>query len=131
MVLGTRRRVLLTAVAVLLAAVVAVAAVRAAADELSLPRHRLGPGGSELPGSPDAPVLVEVYADFACPGCARFHRQAGPLLDELVGQGRVRVAFHHRAVLSPMSGQGGGDDLRRRRRGVLALPRPPVRLART
>lgn len=79
MVLGTRRRVLLTAVAVLLAAVVAVAAVRAAADdELSLPRHRLGPGGSELRGSPDAPVLVEAYGDFACPGCARFHRQASP-----------------------------------------------------
>jgi protein-disulfide isomerase len=62
------------------------------------PAHALGPNQGEALGSASAPVLVEEYADFRCPACARFQREVGPTIRQLAQQGRIRFVFHHDAT---------------------------------
>ena len=58
-------------------------------------------------GSPDAPVLVEVYGDFQCPVCARFAREyLGRLVAEFVVPGDVRLVDRSIAFL----GRGDPDE---------------------
>jgi protein-disulfide isomerase len=61
------------------------------------PAHALGPNQGEALGGASAPVLVEEYADFQCPACARFQREVGPTVRQLAQQGRIRFVFHHDA----------------------------------
>jgi protein-disulfide isomerase len=43
-------------------------------------------------GSPQAPVVCEIYADFECPACAVFYRDTWPrLVSEYVKTGKVRI----------------------------------------
>ncbi len=53
-------------------------------------------------GDPDAPVVVETYEDFLCPHCAEFTRDLGPVLKDLVKEGKVRWVFKYRVI-------GGAD----------------------
>ncbi len=58
--------------------------------------------GSTL-GSPDAPVTVEVWADFQCPACGQFARGTEPqLIRTFVAAGSVKLVHHDFAFL------GGG-----------------------
>lgn len=58
-------------------------------------------------GSPDAPVLVEVYGDFQCPVCARFAREyLGRLVADFVVPGDVRLVDRTIAFL----GRGDPDE---------------------
>jgi protein-disulfide isomerase len=96
----------ITMAAVVLAAVVGVViqsnrSANAAAG--AAPHHLLGPGDSEVEGSPTAPVLVEEYGDYQCPVCGRFHAQVGPTIDALVRAGSIRFAFHPFAFIGPES----------------------------
>lgn len=55
-------------------------------------------------GDPNAPVVVEVYADFQCPWCRRF--TLGPerrLEEEYVRRGEVLLVFRHFAFLGEES----------------------------
>ena len=52
------------------------------------------------------PVAVDVYEDFICPICRQFEQQAGPTLDQLVAEGRVRVTYHPVAFLNRFSSTG-------------------------
>ena len=54
-------------------------------------------------GDPDAPVTIDLYVDFQCPACARYERQSGATLDELVASGRARVVHHPVAFLDRSS----------------------------
>jgi protein-disulfide isomerase len=65
-----------------------------AATGVVVPAHPLGPSGSELLGSPSAPVLVEEHGDFQCPNCGQFEKLTGPTIRELVNEGKIRFAFH-------------------------------------
>lgn len=57
----------------------------------------------EVLGRADAPVLLEVYADFQCPVCARWDReQLGKLKTQLVDAGILRIQARDIAFL------GGG-----------------------
>jgi len=67
------------------------------------PHHLLGPGDSEVEGSPTAPVLVEEYGDYQCPVCGRFHAQVGSTIEALVRAGTIRFAFHPFAFIGPES----------------------------
>lgn len=67
------------------------------------PRHALGPGNSEIEGRPSAPVLVEEYADYQCPSCARLHQEIGPTINQLVNAGTIRFAYHPMAFIGPES----------------------------
>lgn len=46
-------------------------------------------------GNPKAPILIEVYADFECPGCKEFHTQFVPqLLRNYVDTGKAYLIYH-------------------------------------
>jgi protein-disulfide isomerase len=55
-------------------------------------------------GRQTAPVTVELYLDFQCPACQAYEAQVGPVLDELVASGRIKVAYHPLAYLDRFSG---------------------------
>ena len=47
-------------------------------------------------GSPEAPVVVQLWEDFLCPSCQAFSRGVKPqLVEEYVKSGQVRLEFHH------------------------------------
>jgi protein-disulfide isomerase len=55
-------------------------------------------------GVADAPVTVEVWADFQCPACGLLAREVEPLaLRPLVEQGKVRVTYRDLAFLGEES----------------------------
>lgn len=46
-------------------------------------------------GSPDAPVVVQMWEDFLCPACQQFADTIKPqLVDDFVKSGGVRLEFH-------------------------------------
>ncbi|WP_199434246.1 DsbA family protein [Qaidamihabitans albus] len=45
-------------------------------------------------GSPEAPVTIDVYADFLCPVCAQFEESYGDRLQREMAQGNLRVRTH-------------------------------------
>ncbi len=57
-------------------------------------------------GPADAPVVIEEYADFQCPWCAKFATGALHDLENATmrqGAGQVRFIFRHMAILGPAS----------------------------
>jgi protein-disulfide isomerase len=43
-------------------------------------------------GSPEAPIVCEIYADFECPACAVFYRDTYPrIVSEYVNTGKARI----------------------------------------
>lgn len=44
-------------------------------------------------GDPDAPVVVREFADYQCPGCARFAGVVDQLKSEYIDTGKVRLVF--------------------------------------
>jgi len=66
--------------------------------------HLTAEAPDKAKGDPNAPVVVEVYADFQCPWCRRF--TLGPerqLEEEYVRQGKVLLRFRHFAFLGEES----------------------------
>lgn len=57
--------------------------------------------GDRAKGSPDAPVTIVEYASVACGGCAAFHAQAMPTIDEHIEQGEVRMVFREMITGQP------------------------------
>jgi protein-disulfide isomerase len=46
-------------------------------------------------GTPNAPILIEVYSDFQCPGCkALYERTLAPLASEYIDKGKVYLVHH-------------------------------------
>jgi protein-disulfide isomerase len=46
-------------------------------------------------GNPASPILIELYSDFECPGCAAFHNQFLPeLMRSYVETGRAYLVIH-------------------------------------
>lgn len=55
-------------------------------------------------GSPDAPVVIEVWEDFQCPFCQRFTYQIEPaIVEEYVQTGDARLVFRNLAFLGQES----------------------------
>ena len=51
-------------------------------------------------GSPDAPVLIEVWEDFQCPYCQRFSYEIEPsIVEQYVQTGEARLVFRNLAFL--------------------------------
>jgi protein-disulfide isomerase len=62
--------------------------------------------GSNI-GSPDAPVVLEVYEDFQCPYCAQYSLGTEPILvSRYVQTGMLRIVHHDIAIL----GRRGPED---------------------
>jgi protein-disulfide isomerase len=55
-------------------------------------------------GDPSAPVLIELYEDFQCPGCKLFTDSIEPqVLDAYVATGQARLVFRHYPFIGPES----------------------------
>jgi protein-disulfide isomerase len=54
-------------------------------------------------GSASAPVTLDEWADFQCPGCRFYTRQIEPqLVDTYVKTGKVRILFHDFPFIQPV-----------------------------
>jgi protein-disulfide isomerase len=62
------------------------------------------PSDGYVLGDPEAPVTIEVYADFQCPYCQRFALMEGPrIVDTWVVPGHARLVFRDFAFLGEES----------------------------
>ena len=71
--------------------------------------HR-DPADAQAKGKVDAPVVMVLYSDFACPFCTRFAQQVEPELDKLVEEGTLRIEWRDLAQItetSPLAAQAG------------------------
>ncbi|HEY8552586.1 MAG TPA: thioredoxin domain-containing protein [Thermaerobacter sp.] len=60
-------------------------------------------------GTPDAPVTLDVYADFQCRHCATFAPTVAPSLEaQEVAAGQARIVFHPIAFLGAGSVRAAG-----------------------
>ncbi len=64
--------------------------------------HR-DPADAQAKGKVDAPVVMVVYSDFACPYCTQFAQKVEPELADLVDQGTLRIEWRDLAQISPTS----------------------------
>jgi protein-disulfide isomerase len=47
-------------------------------------------------GNPKAPILIEVFSDFQCPACKRFHDEELPLLvKDYISQGKAYLVYRY------------------------------------
>jgi hypothetical protein len=78
-------------------------------------------------GRPDAPVTLVEIADYQCPFCAAFARDALPeIVQKYVRTGKVRIEFRALAFIGPDFGRGARDGARRRPAGPLLAIRAPA-----
>ncbi|WP_458248414.1 DsbA family protein [Streptomyces sp. MAI_2237] len=49
------------------------------------------------------PVKVDAFIDFLCPFCKQFEGTSGPILDELVADGAIRLIYHPMGFLDDLS----------------------------
>lgn len=71
---------------------------------------RRDPNDGQAKGSVDAPVVMVVYSDFACPFCTHLAQEIDPELEDLVEDGTLRVEWRDMAVVtesSPLAAQAG------------------------
>lgn len=58
------------------------------------PATRFAAANFKEVGSPDAPIICEIYTDYQCPPCAILYRQTLPLLiDQYVRTGKVKLVY--------------------------------------
>jgi protein-disulfide isomerase len=69
-----------------------------------LPAAAADPPNGKIVGSTIAPIRLEVFSDFSCPGCKAFHEQVLPvLMRDFVSQGKAFIVFRD-YVLPPSPG---------------------------
>jgi protein-disulfide isomerase len=59
--------------------------------------------GQPYKGSPDAPLKIVEYADFACSHCADFAQSLDTLVPDYIETGKLQVVFRNFAFLTPES----------------------------
>jgi len=60
-------------------------------------------GGQPYKGSPDAPLKVVEFADFACGHCADFAHSLDALAPDYIETGKLQVVFRNFAFMTPES----------------------------
>lgn len=69
----------------------------------TVPRLTPQSGQPLVYGNPQAPTTVDVYEDFKCGHCVEFEHTYGPVLDQLREEGKIKVAYHPMAFVTPAS----------------------------
>ncbi|WP_235827029.1 DsbA family protein [Actinomyces culturomici] len=64
---------------------------------------RRDPADAQAQGAVDAPVVMVLYSDFACPYCTLFAKQVEPGLADLVKDGTLRIEWRDLAQITPTS----------------------------
>jgi protein-disulfide isomerase len=92
------------AIAIAVAAIVVGGAFRGGSNtSVSIPGRTVATQGRTL-GPENARVTVEEYSDFQCPYCARAAQTMDPKIEqEYVADGRVKLVFHHHALIGQES----------------------------
>ncbi len=54
-------------------------------------------------GQPNAPVTIDIYADFQCPYCAQADGILRQLAPQYIETGKARLVYHNMAILGPES----------------------------
>ena len=68
------------------------------------------PNDPRAKGDVNAPVVMVVYSDFACPFCTKFAQEVEPQLDDLIKNGTLRIEWRDLAQVtqtSPLAAQAG------------------------
>lgn len=68
------------------------------------------PNDARAKGSADAPVVMTIFSDFACPYCTKFAQETGPGLQDLIDNGTLRIEWRDLAQItasSPLAAQAG------------------------
>jgi len=68
-------------------------------------------GDSVIIGKPSAPVTIDVYEDFLCPGCGQFEQLYGDQLEQAAALGQLKVVYHPVAILDDVSKPAGYSSL--------------------
>ncbi|MPZ67416.1 MAG: thioredoxin domain-containing protein [Pseudonocardiaceae bacterium] len=68
-------------------------------------------GGAIVAGERGAPVTIDVYEDFLCPGCAELEDRDGDRLAQAAAGGQARVRYHPIALLDEESEPPGYSTL--------------------
>jgi protein-disulfide isomerase len=79
-------------------------------------------------GSPDAPVVVELFEDFSCPHCAEFEAEAPELLKPYIQKDQVRVVYYP-MTLGSFTRAGYGNDTAANAFGCAADEEGPSKVA--
>jgi protein-disulfide isomerase len=92
------------AAAALVAAAIIYPSIAPIGDVVSItPVARPQTDGRQI-GDPSAPVLIELYEDFQCPGCKVFTDSIEPqLLNAYVATGQARLIFRYYPFIGPES----------------------------
>jgi protein-disulfide isomerase len=70
----------------------------------ALPAAAADPVNGKVLGNPGAPIRLELFSDFSCPGCKALHEQLLPILvRDFVNSGKVFIVFRD-YVLPPVPG---------------------------
>jgi protein-disulfide isomerase len=78
-----------------------------------IPATAADPTNGKILGNPSAPIRLELFSDFSCPGCKAFHEQVLPvLMRDFISQGKAFIVFRD-YVLPPSPGhQHSGEAAR-------------------
>lgn len=68
-------------------------------------------GNTVVTGSPQAPVTIDIYEDFLCPGCAQFEQRYHQRLAQAAAEGKAKVVYHPVAILDQRSEPAGYSTL--------------------
>ncbi|MGH3872885.1 MAG: DsbA family protein [Pseudonocardiaceae bacterium] len=68
-------------------------------------------GDTVVTGSPEAPVTIDIYEDFLCPGCGGFEKLNHQRLAQAAADNKVRVVYHPVAILDKRSDPVGYSTL--------------------
>lgn len=61
------------------------------------------PNDPRAKGDVNAPVVIVVYSDFACPFCTKFAQEVEPQLEDLIKNGTLRIEWRDLAQVTPTS----------------------------
>ena len=68
------------------------------------------PNDPRAKGDVNAPVVMVIYSDFACPFCTKFAQDVEPRLNDLIENGTLRIEWRDLAQvtqISPLAAQAG------------------------
>jgi protein-disulfide isomerase len=103
---GTKWIRTIAVVAIAIAIVLVVVSLTSAAKSpvtITTASSVLSECGSPTCGQANAPVTIDIYADFQCPYCARADGVLQQLASQYIDTGKVKLVYHNFPIIGPES----------------------------